>query len=247
MRPQFWSLKAYRDLGNNEREYGYLVPRMKKIMEDIIPGISSQPGDCMVYLGKGENIAISKLSNDLVSSVTIGVRWDKSPGDFVDLDLGCMMLGVDTSLFDFVSFFQKGSKDGSVHHGGDNADEVRVVDKEKIHVDLAAIPTEVQFLAFYLSSFTGKPLMEMQSCDVSLVDAYQRELVVCDCDITDIREHTAVLLCLLIKTTTGWYFQNASSFSDGLLLRDNLEHLQGYVISNPSILRAMTRHRRDSV
>lgn len=245
---QLWTFLALRDVGFNETEYGYLIPKMKGLMNDIIPGLKSHPKDYMVYLGRDENIAISKLSPSALASVSIGVKWDKGCGEFVDLDLGCMMLGVDTSLVDYASFIQKTSKDGSVQHGGDNADLPGVVDKEAIHVNLSLLSDDVQFLAFYLSSFTGKPMEGMKSCDVTFLETYtQRPLAVCDCDGGGEKQVTAILLCLLIKTKTGWYFQNASSKADGLLLRDNLEHLQGYVISNDAILRALTKHRRDSI
>jgi tellurium resistance protein TerZ len=221
---------------------------MKSLMHDLLPGLHADPRECMVFLGRDENIAISKLAPAPVAAVSVGVRWDKTSGEFVDLDLGCMMLGVDASLVDYASFVQKSSRDGAVTHAGDNADLPGVVDKETMHVDLSALSDDVHFLAFYLSSFTGRPLKDMNSCDVTLLDSSSsRPLVMCDCDSTGDRQHTAVLLCLLVRTKTGWYFQNASSYSEGLLLRDNLEHLQGYVISNAAILRAMTRHRRDSI
>ena len=217
-------------------------------MVDIIPSINYNSKDCMTYLNRDENVLISKLTDSPISNVSLGVRWDRSHNQFADLDLGCLMLGVDTSLLDYVSFFQKTSKDGSIKHGGDNSDAAGIVDKEYLFINLSIVPEEVHFIAFYLSSFTGKSLSDMESCDVNLFNSESGiPLALCDCQGIESSGKTAVLLCLLIRTKTGWYFHNASSYAEGLLLRDNLEHLQGYVISNSAILRAMTRHRRDSI
>lgn len=225
-----------------------MLPQMVSLMKDVVQGTIETPGNYMSYLGVGDNVALAKLAIVTPRSLLVSVRWDKSSGDYLDLDLGCMMLGSDASLVDFASFLQKQSRDGCVQHGGDNCEEANIVDKEVMRVDLSGLPTEVHFLAFCLSSFTGKSLMEMKSCDVTLVDTFeQRALVVSDCVASVAKEQTAVLICLLFRTKTGWYFQNASCYSEGLLLRDNLECLQEYIHSNPSIMRAMTKHRRDSI
>lgn len=235
-------------MGHSETEYGYLVPSMKLLMADIVPDIKAEKGNFVVFLSRDENVALSKLSASPISGVALGVQWDKTSGDFMDLDLGCMMLGIDGALLDYVSFIQKRSHNGSVLHGGDNASQLGVVDAEAMFVNLAAIPDEVSFLSFYLSSFNGHPLIEMRSCSVGLYDSLTyRPIVLFDCSGAGGRQHTAVMLCLLIRTKTGWYFQNASSFSGGLLLRDNLDHLQEYVVNNAAIRRAMTKHRRDSL
>ena len=65
----------------------------------------------------------------------------------------------------------------------------------------------------------------------------KRDLVMCDCVDDDIKNHTAVLLCILYRAKGKWLFLNASVCSDGEELHDNLPQLQKFMQEN-SIMRA---------
>ncbi|CAM9428191.1 unnamed protein product, partial [Ectocarpus fasciculatus] len=180
-----------------------------------------------LYLNKGDSANITTRVKGDMHPLSLGVSWSMLEGTAADLDLGCMLLDGDLALVDAVHYQQLRSADGrAVRHGGDaREDKDGEVDDEQVHVTPADMPAEVSFLAFYLTSYSGRTLQDLKSCSVHLFEtASKRELSMFDCCDEVIREHSAVFLAVMCKVNSSWHFVNMSSCADGSMLQENLSH-----------------------
>lgn len=100
-----------------------------------------------ISLQKGGNVNLSKEAPSLTKMV-IGLGWDPraTDGAAFDLDGSAFLLKVDgkaRSDADFIFYNNLKSTDGSVTHAGDNTSGQGEGDDEKIMVDLAMVPAEI--------------------------------------------------------------------------------------------------------
>lgn len=105
-----------------------------------------------ISLQKGGNVSLSKEAPGL-SKVIIGLGWDPraTDGAAFDLDGSAFLLKNDAKVrndSDFVFYNNLQSEDGSVVHAGDNKTGLGAGDDEKIAVDLARVPLEVDKISF---------------------------------------------------------------------------------------------------
>ena len=104
-----------------------------------------------ISLQKGGNVNLSKESPGL-KKIVIGLGWDprSTDGAAFDLDGSAFLLKADGKVrsdSDFIFYNNLKSVDGSVLHAGDNKDGGGDGDDEKVTVDLAAVPAEIDRIA----------------------------------------------------------------------------------------------------
>jgi tellurium resistance protein TerD len=104
-----------------------------------------------ISLQKGGNINLSKESPGL-TSVIVGLGWDPraTDGATFDLDGSAFMLRADGKVRsddDFIFYNNLVSEDGSVEHSGDNRTGVGEGDDERLMIDLARVPREIERIA----------------------------------------------------------------------------------------------------
>jgi len=104
-----------------------------------------------ISLQKGGNVNLSKEVPGL-KKIIIGLGWDprSSDGAAFDLDGSAFLLKADGKVrgdLDFIFYNNLKSSDGSVLHGGDNTDGQGEGDDEKLIVDLATVPAEIDRMA----------------------------------------------------------------------------------------------------
>lgn len=100
-----------------------------------------------ISLQKGGNINLSKEAPSL-KQLVIGLGWDPRATDGVafDLDRSAFLLKADGKArcdADFIFYNNLKSTDGSVVHAGDNTSGSGAGDDEKLTIDLALVPTEI--------------------------------------------------------------------------------------------------------
>ena len=100
-----------------------------------------------ISLQKGGNVNLSKEAPNL-TKIVIGLGWDPriSDGAGFDLDGSAFLLKADgkaRSDADFIFYNNLKSADGSVVHAGDNLTGGGDGDDEKITVDLAKVPADI--------------------------------------------------------------------------------------------------------
>ena len=104
-----------------------------------------------ISLQKGGNVNLSKEAPGL-KKIIVGLGWDPraTDGAAFDLDGSAFLLKTDGKVrsdLDFVFYNNLKSVDGSVVHAGDNTDGQGEGDDEKLMVELARVPAEVDRLA----------------------------------------------------------------------------------------------------
>ncbi|ONI38650.1 chemical-damaging agent resistance protein C [Candidatus Epulonipiscium fishelsonii] len=111
-----------------------------------------------VNLTKGQKVSITK-SNPGLSKIVVGLGWDvnrfDTGGDF-DLDAAAFLLsdyGKTTCSEDFVFFGNTKHPSGSVEHMGDNLSGIGDGDDEQIKINLNAIPSNINRIAFTVTIY----------------------------------------------------------------------------------------------
>ncbi|MDH6284121.1 TerD family protein [Prescottella agglutinans] len=110
-----------------------------------------------VSLTKGGNVSLTKEAPGL-TAVAVGLGWDlrTTTGQDFDLDASAIALGADKKVVSdqhFVFFNNLKSPDGSIEHTGDNTTGEGDGDDEIIKVDLAAVPANIDSIAFPVSIY----------------------------------------------------------------------------------------------
>lgn len=101
-----------------------------------------------ISLQKGGNVNLSKEAPSL-KKLVIGLGWDSraTDGAAFDLDGSAFLLKADgkaRSDADFIFYNNLKSIDGSVTHMGDNTSGAGEGDDEKLTIDLALVPAEIE-------------------------------------------------------------------------------------------------------
>jgi len=120
-------------------------------------GVNMGYGGGTVSLQKGGNMSLSKAAPGLTQAY-VGLGWDvrQSPGAPFDLDASCFLLNAAGKIRqpqDFIFYNNLRSVDGSIIHQGDNLTGVGSGDDERILVNLALIPADVQRIVFVVSIY----------------------------------------------------------------------------------------------
>lgn len=101
-----------------------------------------------ISLQKGGNVNLSKEAPSL-KKLVIGLGWDPraTDGAAFDLDGSAFLLKADGKVradADFIFYNNLKSTDGSVVHQGDNTSGTGAGDDEKISIDLAMVPADIE-------------------------------------------------------------------------------------------------------
>ena len=101
-----------------------------------------------ISLQKGGNVNLSKEAPSL-KKLVIGLGWDPraTDGAAFDLDGSAFLLKADGKVrsdADFIFYNNLKSTDGSVVHAGDNTSGSGEGDDEKLTIDLALVPAEIE-------------------------------------------------------------------------------------------------------
>jgi tellurium resistance protein TerD len=104
-----------------------------------------------ISLQKGGNVSLTKEEPGL-QRVIIGLAWDAHAADgaVFDLDGSAFLLRADGKVRgegDFIFYNNLCSEDGSVEHTGDKLTGVGTGDDERLQVDLARVPPDVERIA----------------------------------------------------------------------------------------------------
>jgi tellurium resistance protein TerD len=105
-----------------------------------------------VSLAKGANVSLSKESPGL-KKILAGLGWENRTTDGADFDLDASVFllksdGTVRNDNDFIFYNNLKSTDGSVEHTGDNTTGEGDGDDEVIKVNLEALPSDVEKIAF---------------------------------------------------------------------------------------------------
>lgn len=114
-----------------------------------------------VSLSKGGNVSLTKEAGSAgLTAVTVGLGWDvrTTTGDDFDLDAAAIAVKDDGKVLSdghFVFFNNKTSPEGAIVHTGDNLTGEGGGDDERLIVDLAKVPADVDKIVFPVSVYKG--------------------------------------------------------------------------------------------
>ena len=106
-----------------------------------------------ISLKKGNSFDLTKKKPSL-KKILVGLGWDMKPGNNLDLDAVCFMLGSNKKLVSdeyFVFYNNLRSPDRSVEHTGDNRTGVGDGDDEMILINLPAVDSNVKEILFVVT------------------------------------------------------------------------------------------------
>lgn len=188
-----------------------------------------------VSLSKGQKVSLVKRGGGTLSRVRMGLGWDaaKKKGLFgsrrqtIDLDASALLFDVAGSLVDQVWFQQLNSKDGSVHHTGDNLTGAGEGDDESIQVDLSRLPATVSTLVFTVNSFTGQNFSQIENAYCRLLDETAGDTELARYDLTGSGQHTAQIMAKVSRDGAGWSMTALGIPASGRTFHDLLPALAG--------------------
>ncbi|AZI56989.1 TerD family protein [Nakamurella antarctica] len=178
-----------------------------------------------VSLTKGGNVSLTKVAPNL-TAVSVGLGWDIRTTTGTDFDLDASALGLDTAkriLSDkhFVFFNNLKSPDGSIEHTGDNLTGEGDGDDEVINVNLAAVPAEIDSIAFPVSIYDAdarsQSFGQVRNAYIRVVDASNgTELARYDLS-EDASTETAMVFGELYRNGAEWKFRaTGQGYASGL-------------------------------
>lgn len=106
-----------------------------------------------ISLSKGSSFDLTKKQPAL-RKILVGLGWDVKPGNNLDLDAVCFMLGKNKKLVTeeyFVFYNNLRSPDQSVEHTGDNRTGIGDGDDEMILVNLSEVNSNVDEILFVVT------------------------------------------------------------------------------------------------
>ncbi len=179
-----------------------------------------------INLSKGQKIDLTK-GNPGLTKIMVGLGWDvnafDSGADF-DLDAAAFMTGANGKCpteMEFVFYNNLEHQSGSVKHMGDNLTGEGDGDDEQIWIDLAAVPANVDKIAFTVTihdaAARGQNFGQVSNAFIRIVnDSNGQELIRYDLG-EDFSIETAVVVGELYRYNGEWKFNAiGSGFQGGL-------------------------------
>ena len=169
-----------------------------------------------ISLSKGQTISLEKNSG--LKKVFMGCGWDPAQppkkgffsslfggggADEIDLDASVIVFDEGKQAIDLVWFQQLRSKDGAIHHSGDNLTGEGEGDDETIFVDLSVLDSRAKYLVFTVNSFQGQTFDEVDNAFARLVDD-RNNSEICRYSLKEQGSHTGVVMASMEKTSSGW-------------------------------------------
>jgi tellurium resistance protein TerZ len=190
-----------------------------------------------ITMNKGQRVSLAKPGGGTLTRVRMGLGWDAVPkktlfgkrAQEIDLDASALLFDADDRLVDQVWFQQLNSRDGAVHHTGDNRTGDGDGDDESIQVDLSRVPANVVTLVFTVNSFTGQDFTQIENASCRLVDETSGDAEIAKYNLTASGRHTAQIMAKLSRAGTGWSMTALGIPASGRTFHDLLPALTGHL------------------
>ncbi|MGG4144550.1 TerD family protein [Paenibacillus algorifonticola] len=185
-----------------------------------------------INLSKGQKVDLTK-TNPGLSKILVGLGWDTNKydgGGQFDLDVSVFLLAASGKVEgekNFVFYNNTSNENGSVVHTGDNRTGEGDGDDEQIKVELAAVPADVEKIAFAITIYDAETrnqnFGQVSNAYIRIVnEASSEELIKFDLG-EDFSIETGVVVGELYRHSGEWKFSAiGSGYKDGLggLARD---------------------------
>jgi len=165
----------------------------------------------------------------------VGLGWDIQRGMVYDLDAGIIVFDVNNQIVETIYHNNKKSKDGAIHHHGDNKNGSGDGDDEKISINFPKLDSNVNSMAVVLNSFKGNVLSGIKGGFMRLF--YDKGPIGCHL-LNEGRGCTGLLLGLFRKdiNTGNWFFHvmidNINGIDANESISDVINLLNRYMLGN---------------
>ena len=183
-----------------------------------------------ITLVKGQNISLQKEGGGSLSRVVMGLGWDpvqQKKGFFskkapdIDLDASVALFDEAKNVVDIVSFQKLRSSVGSILHTGDNLTGAGDGDDEQIKVNLDAVPANVKYLAFVVTSYRGQTFNDVDNAFCRLVDETTNKEIA-RYTLSGGGAHTAMIMAKLYRHQCEWKMHALGDPGNGKIVQDLL-------------------------
>lgn len=190
-------------------------------LENRINTMSIQETSNTIVLTKGVNISLEKAISEGLTEASVGLAWDEIPGaNSFDADSMAVMLDADGKLVaDGAVYYGLApaggapfkSKDGSIHHSGDNLTGKGSGDDETLTVSLNSVPANVAKINIIINIHEAKDrnqnFGQVPSCKARMYNKTTGEVLGKYDLVEDFSAATAVEVCQFYRYEGTWKFK----------------------------------------
>ncbi|MGH8862106.1 MAG: TerD family protein [Jatrophihabitantaceae bacterium] len=177
------------------------------------PTATPSTGGGPVRLQRNERFTLAGPSGPL-TRITLDLAWYPAPGRrSVDLDASVIAFDANANKLEIVWYQHQSGFAGALQHTGDSRGEHGDGAAERILVDLARLPIDVDALVFTINSFHGHTFTDLDHASCSLADESGRPIV--GYDLTDTQPSTAALMAIVRRELAGgWQMRAIGEYHD---------------------------------
>jgi len=236
-----WIMNAIGDLDPCARDFGSCIPEIMSFNRDLVPDLQITGEERVAILRKGAAVPLSDFYGgaEIPDSITVGLQWSVTDGVEIDLDASIICLDAELNHVDTVFFGQLNSRDGAIHHNGDEREGDAEGDDESIVIHLEAVDESINYLGICINSFSGQELDDVAGAGCRLFDtARGRNLATYQIsDSHELDQKTALLVGIIYRNAgndpNDWCLKIISTAALGRTAADNVDELQGYLQEHP--------------
>ncbi|MCK7575112.1 MAG: TerD family protein [Chromatiales bacterium] len=196
-----------------------------------------------ISLQKGQKISLDKEAGGGLTRIVMGLGWDAAQsgkggflgglfggggGESIDLDASCLLFDDSGELVDAVWFRQLTSRDGSIHHTGDNRTGEGAGDDEQIKVDLAAVPANVKSLVFTVNNYTGQDFSKVANAYCRILNGANNSEIA-RYDLSCQGNHSAMLMAKVYRHNGEWKMHAIGEVGQGRTFEQLLPQIKPHL------------------
>jgi stress response protein SCP2 len=169
---------------------------------------------CPIVLQRNQRVSLTSSASGPLGRMVVNLGWVPGAGRLdIDLDASAIAFDASGNKLEIVWYQHQNEFFGSLYHTGDNKTGSAEGDGERILVDLARMPGQVEALVFTISSFHGQTFTDLERAQCTITDEYGQLLV--QYDLTDTQPSTAVLVAIVRRTPSGaWLLRTIGEYHD---------------------------------